>query len=104
LEQLEHQEGRAVVEPSRVVDVADVRAADRRDGARLAQEALDHGLRRREVAGEELDRDAFADVDVDRFVHRGHAAATELATDLVLARQDRALRDAPRYRHPPETT
>ncbi len=81
LEQLEDQEGAPVVQPTGVVDVADVGAADGRCGPGLPEEALDDDRGGGQLLREDLDRDALADVDVRRLVHGGHAAAAKLAGD-----------------------
>ena len=54
--------------------------------ANLAQESLDaeHGA---ELGVEHLERDETVVLEITREVHRGHAAATELALDRVAARQ-----------------
>src|SRR5262249_49277763 len=53
----------------------------------LAKEALDHDRRVGELRGENLDRQLFSDADVLRLVHGRHAAAPQLAGDLVLAHE-----------------
>jgi hypothetical protein len=97
-EQLEHEERRSLLEASGVVDVADVRAADGRGGARFAEEALDDHPGRRQLLREHLDGDALADVDVLGLVHGGHPATPDFARDLVLPRQDGSYRDLRRGR------
>ena len=63
---------------ARVVDVADVRAADRGGSARFAKEALADDLGGDQLRREDLHRDALADVDVLRLVDGGHPAAADL--------------------------
>src|SRR6185437_15728503 len=93
LEQLQDQEGAAVVEPAGVVDVADVGAADGGGGPGLPEEALDDDGGGGQLLREDLDGDTFADVDVRRLVHGGHTPPTNLSGDAVLARQDGSYRD-----------
>ena len=74
---------------ARVVDRADVRvlqAGGRRD---LAAEAL--GVdRERDVAAEQLEGDRTVVPEVEREVHRGHAAAAQLALELVASAEGEA--------------
>ena len=89
LEELHRDERPPVLEPSGVVDLDDVRALHAGGGAGLAHEALDDDGRIRELGSQDLDGDPLADVNVLRLVDRGHAAASELAYDPVLAHEER---------------
>jgi hypothetical protein len=81
LEILEHHVGDALVLVD-LVDDDDVLVMARRGGARLAQKAVDELAR---LGHEELDGHAPPELGVAREVDDAHAAAAELADDLVLA-------------------
>ena len=67
-----------------VVNGADVRVCERRGGARLALKPL-HGVRvRRELAGQELQRDATPEPLVVGRIHHAHAAAAQPFDDAVV--------------------
>ena len=63
----------------------DVRMRQRAGGARLAQKALAHDWVGGEVRRQRLDRDEPVELDVAREVDDAHAAAADLALELVLA-------------------
>ena len=82
VEVLHDEELEAVLLPD-VVERADVRMVEPRDGAGLALEALAPiGLRRR-VRRQDLDRDRAADAGVDRAVDVAHAPTAEQDADFV---------------------
>ena len=70
-----------VVRPD-VVQLADVRMIQRRDGARFALEAV------AEFGGRLLDRDEAIEPRVARFVHLAHPAGTERARDFIRTESD----------------
>ena len=83
LQQLHHHELLAGVLAD-VVQRADVRMIERRDGARLAEEAL-HRLRlATRFLGQELDRDLAAQPQVLGGVDHAHAAAAERLLDSIV--------------------
>ena len=62
---------------------------DRREQPGLADEALSEALVLGEMGREHLEREPALQVDVLRFVHAAHAAATEFALDPVAGQQRR---------------
>ena len=86
-EQLHHQERALRVVGVVVEDRDDVRMAQLRTGAALADEALERRgtLHIRE---DHLDRDVVAEKDPPRAIHRAHAALGERREDLVAAVED----------------
>ena len=66
------------------VDRADVRVVQRRRRARLAQEALDGGRRRRQLGRQELERDDPAEAEILGLVDDTHAAGAETIDDPVM--------------------
>ena len=89
-EEIHHQVRAAVLRREAVVHTPDVRVDEARAGAPLIHEACHDVLVRHEVGVEESDRYPLAPSDGLRRVHGPHAASTDLARELVLARQDRA--------------
>ena len=77
LQQLHHQERRAVREHAGVEDLDDVRVADRVGGARLVEEPRQQVLVARVVLVQNLDRDAAADAGVLGQVNRAHPALSQ---------------------------
>ncbi len=75
---------------ARVVHRRDVRVRQLRGGERLAREPLARRGAQARAVGEHLERDAPAQFAVERLVHDAHAAAAELAHDLVAFEHDRA--------------
>src|SRR6185437_15914613 len=69
------------------MDVDDVRMVELRRRARLGEEAVPHPLAIGEAREHHLDGDAAVELEVVREEHGGHAAAAELALDLVLAQR-----------------
>ena len=82
LEQLRDEVRRAVVRAD-VVERDDVGVGERRDGARLLLEAAQAVRVRRQVAGQDLDRDVAPEARVAGAVDLSHAARTEGRDDLV---------------------
>ena len=85
LEELHCNEGPAIVEPTGVVDVDDVRALDARSGPSFAEKTLDDDAGRAELGGEHLDRDVLAERELLGFVDRSHAAATDFTDHAIFA-------------------
>ena len=80
-----HRDVRRAVVLEVVVDRDDVRVAQRAGDARLAQEALGERRVGRVERAELLERDEAVEVGLAGEVHHRHAAAADLAEDLVAA-------------------
>ena len=86
VEQLHHQEGRAVLGVADVEDVDDARVADAAADARLGEEALDGGgISRGDGGQHHLDGHLAAEGVVDRRPYDAHAALPEEADQPVTA-------------------
>jgi hypothetical protein len=88
LQQLHHDVRRAIVEATDVEDPAHVLAAQLRDGAGLAQEAIEQVRRRPELAEHELQGDRLIELEVRGRDDHAHPTDSEDALDAVLARED----------------
>ena len=82
LEVLHHQEIDAVLTPD-VVERADMRMVQRRDGARFAIESLAQIRIRSNVRGQDFDGDCTFEARVARFVDLAHAASAQRGNDFV---------------------
>jgi hypothetical protein len=94
-----HHEVRAAVLRAGVEHRDDVRTLDGAHRPRLAREAADHLLVGGELGIDELDRDALAEAEVLRLVHRAHAAVADEPPDHVPAGErlaDQRLAGCPR--------
>src|SRR5207248_1731056 len=74
------------VDLSRVVEREDVRVGERRDDPDLPQESIDPELTR-SAGVHDLDRDSPIVPEIAGEEHRRHASATDLALELVAARE-----------------
>ena len=89
LDELHDEEQQLGVVADRVDD-DDVRVVELRRGARLALEAVFHAVVESQLRQHDFDGHLAVEPQVVREVHGGHATASELAADLVLAHRGRA--------------
>jgi hypothetical protein len=91
LQELLHDEGRAVSVLAHIEHVHHVGVAHLVGRPRLAQKPLHHLRLREQLGAQDLDRDDPADRPVLRAVHVAHAAGAETLVELVFSRQNLSL-------------